>query len=153
MSQSEAVIGFAICRGLPRFLGRPKVRRLNALSLDIRKGEVFGCWAKRFRARDDIKLLLGLLFPRGRDSDSWKVGRRRQKNERIGYLPEESYFTDSSTLTKRSIFTVVLFHMNGCPAKRAVQRSAGSVKLAPQARRGVKEYSKGMTVVSVLLRR
>src|SRR5918999_1849592 len=60
------------------FWGREKVRALKALDLEIHRGEIFG--------------LLGLLFPtEGKALVFGKEATDVTKNERIGYLPEESY--------------------------------------------------------------
>src|SRR5438552_18456453 len=75
------------------FWGRPKVRALKALDLEIRRGEIFGLLGPNGSGKTTtIKLLLGLLFPTsgqalvfGRDATDVS------KNERLGYLPEESY--------------------------------------------------------------
>ncbi len=73
--------------------GRPKVTAVKSLSLDIKKGEVFGLLGPNGSGKTTtIKLLLGLLFPTGGDMSI--LGRPAsdvEKNERIGYLPEESY--------------------------------------------------------------
>jgi ABC-2 type transport system ATP-binding protein len=75
------------------FWGRQKVRALNALDLEIRKGEIFGLLGPNGSGKSTtIKLLLGLLFPTSGQAlvfgnDATEVS----KNERIGYLPEESY--------------------------------------------------------------
>ena len=46
------------------FWGRPKVKALNALSLDVRKGEGFGLLGPNGSGKTTtLKLLLGLLFP------------------------------------------------------------------------------------------
>src|SRR5436853_2708354 len=75
------------------FWGRQKVRALKALDLEIRRGEIFGLLGPNGSGKTTtIKLLLGLLFPTsgqalvfGRDATDVS------KNERLGYLPEESY--------------------------------------------------------------
>src|SRR5207237_9431130 len=70
-----------------------KVRALKALDLTIHRGEIFGLLGPNGSGKTTtIKLLLGLLFPTtgealvfGRDATDVS------KNERLGFLPEESY--------------------------------------------------------------
>src|SRR5690606_28768869 len=75
------------------FWGRKKKTALNALNLQIYKGEVFGLLGPNGSGKTTtIKLLLGLLFPD--EGEAYVMGKSAQdvkKNERIGYLPEESY--------------------------------------------------------------
>ena len=75
------------------FWGRQKVRALKALDLEIRRGEIFGLLGPNGSGKTTtIKLLLGLLFPTSGEVNI--LGRPASdvaKNERIGYLPEESY--------------------------------------------------------------
>src|SRR5438309_6636726 len=75
------------------FWGRQKKRALNALDLTIHKGEIFGLLGPNGSGKTTtIKLLLGLLFPT--EGDALVFGQpaaQVSKNERIGYLPEESY--------------------------------------------------------------
>ena len=75
------------------FWGREKVKALKSLDLEIRKGEVFGLLGPNGSGKSTtIKLLLGLLFPTsGRALVFGKDASEVTKNERIGYLPEESY--------------------------------------------------------------
>jgi len=75
------------------FWGRQKVRALNALDLEVRKGEIFGLLGPNGSGKSTtIKLLLGLLFPTsGRAIVLGENATNVAKNERIGYLPEESY--------------------------------------------------------------
>jgi len=75
------------------FWGRQKVRALKALDLEIRRGEIFGLLGPNGSGKTTtIKLILGLLFPTsGQALVFGKDATDVQKNERIGYLPEESY--------------------------------------------------------------
>src|SRR6476620_3799128 len=75
------------------FWGRQKVRALSALDLQIRKGEIFGLLGPNGSGKTTtIKLLLGLLFPTsGQALVFGKEATDVSKNERLGYLPEESY--------------------------------------------------------------
>src|SRR5689334_24847553 len=75
------------------FWGRQKVRALRALDLEIRRGEIFGLLGPNGSGKTTtIKLLLGLLFPTsGQALIFGKDATDVSKNERLGYLPEESY--------------------------------------------------------------
>ena len=129
------------------FWGRPKVRALNALDLEIRKGEIFGLLGPNGSGKSTtIKLLLGLLFPtRGRALVFGQEATEVTKNERIGYLPEESYLYKYLTAEETLDFYGRLFDM---PAKRRKERAAELIEqvgLGHAKRRQLKEYSKGMT--------
>src|SRR6059058_2347390 len=75
------------------FWGRQKKTALRALNLQIYRGEIFGLLGPNGSGKTTtIKLLLGLLFPS--DGEAFIFGEPAadvRKNERIGYLPEESY--------------------------------------------------------------
>src|ERR671930_1052304 len=75
------------------FWGRQKKTALRALNVEIRRGEIFGLLGPNGSGKTTtIKLLLGLLFPT--DGEAFVFGKQAgdvTKNERIGYLPEESY--------------------------------------------------------------
>ena len=75
------------------FWGRPKVMALKALDLKVYKGEIFGLLGPNGSGKTTtIKLLLGLLFPTEGDALIFNEPTTNvAKNERIGYLPEESY--------------------------------------------------------------
>ena len=75
------------------FWGRQKVRALKALDLEVRRGEIFGLLGPNGSGKSTtIKLLLGLLFPTsGQALVFGKDASDVSKNERIGFLPEESY--------------------------------------------------------------
>src|ERR1700753_2077176 len=75
------------------FWGRQKVRALKALDLTVYRGEIFGLLGPNGSGKSTtIKLLLCLLFPTtGRAIVLGKEATEVKKNERIGYLPEETY--------------------------------------------------------------
>lgn len=129
------------------FWGRQKVRALKALDLEIRKGEVFGLLGPNGSGKTTtIKLLLGLLFPTSGQSlvfgkDSTDV----TKNERIGYLPEESYLYRFLTAEETLDFYGRLFNMPGSVRRKRTADLIEQVGLSWAKRRQLKEYSKGMT--------
>ena len=75
------------------FWGRPKVQALKALDLKVHRGEIFGLLGPNGSGKTTtIKLLLGLLFPTEGEALIFNEPTTNvAKNERIGYLPEESY--------------------------------------------------------------
>src|SRR5580658_3380088 len=75
------------------FWGRQKKRALNSLNLHIHRGEIFGLLGPNGSGKTTtIKLLLGLLYPTGGEAFVFGAPAAQvNKNERIGYLPEESY--------------------------------------------------------------
>ena len=118
--QSEVIIETRSLTKVYRdFWGRQKVRALKALDLEVRRGEIFGLLGPNGSGKTTtIKLILGLLFPTsgqalvfGRDATDVT------KNERIGYLPEESYLYRFLNAEETLDFYGRLFNM-----PRAVRR-------------------------------
>src|ERR1700722_9252425 len=92
--QSEVVIETRnLSKDYRAFWGRQKVRALKALDLEVRRGEVFGLLGPNGSGKTTtVKLLLGLLYPTsGQALVLGEEATEVAKNERIGYLPEESY--------------------------------------------------------------
>ncbi len=128
------------------FWGRQKVRALNALDLDVRKGEIFGLLGPNGSGKSTtIKLLLGLLFPTsGRALVFGKDTTEVTKNERIGYLPEESYLYRYLNAEETLDFYGRLFDMPAKVRKERSRQLIEKVGLAHARRRQLREYSKGM---------
>lgn len=147
-STAEVVIEtHSLTKTYKDFWGRSKVQALNALDLEVRQGEVFGLLGPNGSGKTTtIKLLLGLLFPTGGEALVFgKPATDVRKNERIGYLPEESYLYRFLTAEETLDFYGRLFDM---PREVRRERSAeliNRVGLAHAKKRQLKEYSKGMT--------
>src|SRR3990172_738163 len=128
------------------FWGRQKVRALKALDLEIRQGEVFGLLGPNGSGKTTtMKLLLGLLFPTS--GQALVFGRPATdvtKNERLGYLPEESYLYRFLNAEETLDFYGRLFDMPGQVRKRRAAELIDLVGLGWAKRRQLKEYSKGM---------
>ncbi|HEX3727333.1 MAG TPA: ABC transporter ATP-binding protein [Pirellulales bacterium] len=128
------------------FWGRQKVRALKALDLEIRQGEVFGLLGPNGSGKTTtIKLLLGLLFPTsgqalvfGRDATDVS------KNERLGYLPEESYLYRFLNAEETLDFYGRLFDIPAAVRKRRAAELISMVGLDRAKKRQLREYSKGM---------
>jgi ABC-2 type transport system ATP-binding protein len=146
--QSEVVIETRNLTKVYRdFWGRQKVRALKALDIEIRQGEIFGLLGPNGSGKTTtMKLLLGLLFPTsGQALVFGKDAAEVTKNERIGYLPEESYLYRFLNAEETLDFYGRLFNM---PARVRRERTAQLIEmvgLGSAKRRQLKEYSKGMT--------
>jgi ABC-2 type transport system ATP-binding protein len=129
------------------FWGRQKVRALKALDLEVRKGEIFGLLGPNGSGKSTtIKLLLGLLFPTsGQALVFGKDATNVEKNERIGYLPEESYLYKFLNAEETLDFYGRLFNMPSKVRRDRVKQLIDKVGLNWARRRQLKEYSKGMT--------
>src|SRR3954465_7290835 len=148
MADNETVV---VTRKLTKiyrdFWGREKKVALRALNLQVYRGEIFGLLGPNGSGKTTtIKLLLGLLFPTDGDALVFnQPAAEVSKNERIGYLPEESYLYRFLNAEETLDFYGRLFDI---PAKVRRQRTAeliDMVGLSGAKRRPLKEYSKGMT--------
>jgi ABC-2 type transport system ATP-binding protein len=129
------------------FWGRKKVQALKSLDIEILRGEIFGLLGPNGSGKSTtIKLILGLLFPTsGRAFVFGREATDVAKNERIGYLPEESYLYKFLNAEETLDFYGRLFDM---PANVRKQRAAELIQrvgLQRHRRRQLREYSKGMT--------
>lgn len=128
------------------FWGRKKKTALNALDLTIKKGEIFGLLGPNGSGKTTtIKLLLGLLFPTSGDGLVFgQPATKVEKNERIGYLPEESYLYRFLNAEETLDFYGRLFSMSSAIREKRAAELIEMVGLANDKKRILKEYSKGM---------
>ena len=129
------------------FWGRQKVRALKALDLEVHRGEVMGLLGPNGSGKTTtIKLLLGLLFPT--EGEAFLFGKSASdvsKNERIGYLPEESYLYRFLNAEETLDFYGRLFDMPADLRRSRIDTLIKQVGLDKARRRQLQEYSKGMT--------
>jgi ABC-2 type transport system ATP-binding protein len=129
------------------FLKKQKVRALDHLSLEVRRGEIFGFLGPNGAGKTTtLKLLMRLIYPTegaarilGNPIDD--VATR----SRIGYLPENPYFYDYLSGRELMEYTAALF---GIPADQARARGKELLDLvgldSDRADRQLRKYSKGM---------
>jgi len=144
---SEAVQTENLTKVYKDFWGRDKVRALDDLNLTIHRGEVFGLLGPNGSGKSTtIKLLLGLIFPtRGSASIMGQPAGSPRVNERIGYLPEESYLYRFLNGEETLDFYARLFRIPRKERGRRVPELLNIVGLDAKARkRKLGEYSKGM---------
>ena len=128
------------------FWGRQKVRALKSLDLEVHRGELFGLLGPNGSGKTTtIKLILGLLFPtEGEVTVFGRPATDVRKNERIGYLPEESYLYRSLNAEETLDFYGRLFNIPAKERKQRVDELIKLVRIEGARRRQLKEYSKGM---------
>jgi ABC-2 type transport system ATP-binding protein len=128
------------------FWGRRKKTALNALNLKIYRGEIFGLLGPNGSGKTTtIKLLLGLLFPT--QGEAFVFGQPAvnvAKNERIGYLPEESYLYRFLNAEETLDFYGRLFNIPTEVRQERAKKLIDKVGLTSDRKRILKEYSKGM---------
>jgi len=128
------------------FWGRKKKTALNALDLTIHKGEIFGLLGPNGSGKTTtIKLLLGLLFPSSGEGFVFgEPAAKVEKNERIGYLPEESYLYRFLNAEETLDFYGRLFNIDPDTSRKRAAELIEMVGLSADRKRILKEYSKGM---------
>jgi ABC-2 type transport system ATP-binding protein len=129
------------------FLKKKKVRALDRLSLQVRRGEIFGFLGPNGAGKTTtLKLLMRLIYPTsgaarilGHSIDD--VATR----SRIGYLPENPYFYDYLTGRELLHYTASLFGLEGRLATERATELLDTVGLErDRADRQLRKYSKGM---------
>src|SRR3954468_12615068 len=128
------------------FWGRQKKTALRALNIEIRRGEIFGLLGPNGSGKTTtIKLLLGLLFPT--DGEAFVFGQPAadvRKNEKVGYLPEESYLYRFLDAEETLDFYGRLFNLAPAVRRSRAAELIEKVGLKNDRKRILREYSKGM---------
>ncbi|MCC6347966.1 MAG: ABC transporter ATP-binding protein [Candidatus Eisenbacteria bacterium] len=119
---------------------------LDRLSLEVRRGEVFGYLGPNGAGKTTtLKILTGLLKPSG--GRAWLMGvpiHRVESRRSLGFLPEQPYFFDHLTGVEYLEFAARLSGLSAHEATRAARHWFGRVGLGDRLRLGLRKYSKGM---------
>lgn len=119
---------------------------LRGLTLQVHRGEVFGCLGPNGAGKSTtLKLLMGLIFPTsGRASILGMDVQESSIKRRVGFLPEQPYFYDY--LTARELLDYYA-QLSGVPAgdrKRKVPAMLERAGLTEAANTQLRKFSKGM---------
>ncbi len=146
LSQDMVVKCIGLTKVFKDFWLRNRVKAVNAIDLDIHRGEVFGLLGPNGSGKSTtIKLILGLLHPTaGRIAVFGQHPRDVKNKQRIGYLPEESYLYPFLNAYETLEYYARLFHQKRGIRKGRIDTLLEMVGLQHVARRPIGEYSKGM---------
>jgi len=135
-----------LCKTFKDFWMRPRVRAVEDLDLEVRRGEVYGLLGPNGSGKSTaIKVLLGLLHKTsGRVAVMGKPPTDVSVKRDIGVLPEESYLYPFLNAYETLEFYAKLFEIERTARKRRINELLDMVGLTAVAHRQVKEYSKGM---------
>jgi len=138
------------CNGLTKdftdIWGRPTVRSVENLNLDVKRGEIFGLLGPNGAGKTTtIKLILGLIFPTsGQVRVLGADPRDVEAKQKIGYLPEESYLHRFLNAEETLDFYGRLFDLPKEVRRERAAKLIERVGLSHARKRPLKEYSKGM---------
>jgi ABC-2 type transport system ATP-binding protein len=124
---------------------RPYVA-LDALTLEVREGEVFGFLGPNGAGKTTtLKLLMQLIYPTsGRAEILGRPVGDIAVRRRIGYLPENPYFYDYLTAEELLEYFASLFGYSGAVRKTRVAHLLDEVGIGAERRLQLRKFSKGM---------
>ena len=126
---------------------RPRpYRALDALTLQVEPGEVFGFLGPNGAGKSTtLKLLMQLIYP---SSGSAKILGRPvgdlEVRKRIGFLAENPYYYDYLTAEEVLAYFARLFGYSGAEVRTRVARVLDEVGMAGQRRMRLRQLSKGL---------
>ena len=128
------------------FLQLKKKRSLDALTMQVQTGEVFGFLGPNGAGKSTtIKLLMRLIFPTaGTARMLGKPISDIAMHRDIGYLPEQPYFYDYLTATELLDYFARFHDFPANDRRERVARTLKKVGLADSARVQLRKFSKGM---------
>lgn len=125
---------------------RPTVKAVDALDLEVEKGEVFGLLGPNGSGKSTtIKMILGLVAPTAGKVELFGLQPRSvEARRRLGYLPELSYLHPFLTPVETLRYYAGLCGITGKEAAHRTAELLKMVKMEEVANRPVGGFSKGM---------
>jgi ABC-2 type transport system ATP-binding protein len=129
-----------------RELGESAKVALKGLNLSIRQGEVFGFLGPNGAGKTTtINVLLGFVNATAGSAHLFGVDVRKPiARQRIGYLPEMTYYYRFLSAEEILRFYAAIFRINKAEVERRVDAVLKLVELEHARKRQIKTYSKGM---------
>jgi ABC-2 type transport system ATP-binding protein len=123
----------------------PKVA-LRGLDLEVKAGEVFGFLGPNGAGKTTtMNVLLGFLQPTSGSASLFGIDVRQPiARQRIGYLPELTYYYKFLTAEELLRFYARIFGLDRAEADKRIKELIQLVELGHAAKRPIKTYSKGM---------
>jgi ABC-2 type transport system ATP-binding protein len=128
------------------FLNLKTKRSLEALTMQVESGEVFGFLGPNGAGKSTtIKLLVGLIFPTsGTARILGKPIGDIEMHRDIGYLPEQPYFYDYLTAAELLDYFARIHNLTAADRRERVERMLKKVGLETAGKIQLRKYSKGM---------
>jgi len=126
--------------------GEPAKRAVDRLSLEVQPGEVFGFLGPNGAGKTTtMNVLLGFLPPTAGTASIFGVDVRQPiARQRIGYLPEQTYYYKFLNAEELLRFYARIFRLPADQVDRRLNEVLDWVGLGEARRRLIKTYSKGM---------
>ena len=129
-----------------RELGHEAKRALKGLTLAVNPGEVFGFLGPNGAGKTTtMNVLLGFVHPT--EGEAWLFGmnvREPIARQRIGYLPEQTYYYRFLTAEEILRFYARIFRIPKSEIEQRIAAVLKLVELGDARKRQIKSYSKGM---------
>src|SRR6202142_1226152 len=119
---------------------------LTGLDLEVNAGEVFGFLGPNGAGKTTtMNVLLGFVPPTSGTASLFGIDVRQPiARQRIGYLPEMTYYYKFLTAEELLRFYAKIFGLSCTEADKRIDRLLKLVELEPARKRPIKSYSKGM---------
>ena len=129
-----------------RDIGQKVKTAVDDLTLSVNEGEVFGFLGPNGAGKTTtMNVLLGFVNASGGSASIFGVNVREPiARQRIGYLPELTYYYKFLTVEELLRFYARIFKIPGPEAGRRIDAVLKLVELEPARKRPIKTYSKGM---------